>query len=444
MSSSMKGQLRAGTSSHAHDGPPSTEDDLREISSEGRPLTAPFIPYHAFDRSHPAALVTRPARPIHEVMRGETVDTPHGSCYLVRSRHHLDGLHGSLPLRASLGHDTPSLLPLLTKERSFCDFDLRRAAFIDTETTGLAGGTGTYAFLVGLGYIAGDHFEVCQFFMRDFVDERAMLHAINLRCRELGLDSIVSFNGRCFDLPLLQTRYTMSRMRFGMSEPLHLDLLAPSRRVWRGRLESCTLRNIEETVIGLRRSSADVPGWLIPTLYFDYLRSGNAAPLRRVFYHNQQDIVSMLALVQHLCAAFSSPDALEYSADLLGVARCYEEQGQPQRAIAIYSLALERADGSGERAAVIARLAALHKRLGSSDEATLLWERLVAEGTPLLFPYIELAMHHEHRTRNYAVAAQLTTTACDLARRQRAKELAGIEKRLLRLEKKMQPKVKQP
>ncbi len=194
------------------------------------------------------------------------------------------------------------------------DFDFRQAAFLDTETSGLAGGAGTFAFMVGIGMfeVVGNDtiYVVRQVFMRNPAEERALLEvtaSLLARCRGL-----VSFNGRAFDVPLLTMRYALQRQPSPLSDLPHFDLLPAARQRWRLRLPSCALSALERDILEHPRSQEDVPGWLIPSLYSDYARSaasGSPSPtaiddMTRVFYHNREDIVSMVPLAAMLCSPF--------------------------------------------------------------------------------------------------------------------------------------------
>lgn len=164
-----------------------------------------------------------------------------------------------------------ALVQLLTGREIECD--LSQIAFLDTETTGLSGGTGTYAFLVGIGTWNSSGFLVEQFFMRDFDEEAAMICSLEERFSRLEV--IVTFNGKCFDLPLLESRFIMHRRHWGRAQAVHLDLLHPCRRLWKLRLKDCSLSNLEARVLGWERDE-DVPGHLIPQVYFKYARSGSS------------------------------------------------------------------------------------------------------------------------------------------------------------------------
>lgn len=376
---------------------------------------------------------------IEELVDGEVAHSEHGSCFVTETRYPLDHRHGHLTL-AALWEHKPQTAALLCRD-DVPEIDLHRAVFIDTETTGLAGGTGTYAFLVGLGFYTGDAFLVRQFFMRDVVEERALLHLVNEAVE--GVTAVVSFNGRAFDLPLLNTRFTLARMASPWADVPHLDLLFPARRLWRKRLSSCALSSLEENILKVRREDADVPGWLIPRLYFDYLRTGDARPMKRVFYHNVQDILSLVALAARLCAAMVDPLTPESGlsgSDLHSLGRWYEQLNMPERAEEVYRSALTYPLNTEVRAVVRRDLSLLLKRQGRYDEAVVLWEELVRDGGGYqVWACIELAKYYEWSCRDCSTAAQMTRLAIDTLpgtttdmRHQR--ELHELRHRLARLE----------
>ncbi|MGI8586344.1 MAG: ribonuclease H-like domain-containing protein [Chloroflexia bacterium] len=345
----------------------------------------------------------------HSALR--TQETPHGTCLVAEYRYGLDYLHGTVPLARLL--DLPEeTLGHLGRSEAFAGVDRRRLLFFDTETTGLAGGTGTYVFLAGVGFFEDDSFVVRQLFMPNLESERAMLFAFN---ELLGRSAcLVSFNGRSFDWPLIESRFTMSRMRPSQSAPLHLDLLAPSRRVWKDWLPSCALGHLEAHALRFRRRG-DVPGWLIPSLYFQYLRGGSMDALMPVLEHNRLDVLSMLALAGHLGGLLHDPEAtgLE-AAECYGLGRLYEDLGNYEAAVRIYERALRGVLSLTLRSATLQRLTTAHRKLHQHHEALAIWEALVTAGTTLIFPYIELAKHYEHHTREYAAAAQMTARALAL------------------------------
>jgi hypothetical protein len=305
--------------------------------------------------------------------------------------------------------------------------------FLDTETTGLAGGTGTYAFLVGVALLEGERLVVLQFFMRDFDDEPALLTALEpllARAR-----AIVTFNGAGFDLPLLETRFVLARRRWPAALP-HLDLLRPARRVWTGWLTDCRLSTLESAVLGLARED-DVPGGLIPLLYFDYLRTRRAAPLRRVFDHNRQDVLSLVALVGWFGRALSDGSSVRPE-ELAGLGRLWEPFDL-ERALECYRTSLTA--GLPEPVAQWARLrlAWWEKRAARWDAACELWEAARQHDLFDPRPWEELAKFHEHRGRDLAAARTIVEDALGLARSAgaAARVLDAFSYRLQRLNRRL-------
>ena len=179
-------------------------------------------------------------------------------------------------------------------------------------------------------------FVIRQFFMRDFVEERALLLALAEALAPFR--HVVTFNGKSFDLPLLETRFVLARLGPRWRPELHFDLLHPARRLWRQRLESCSLGALEAAILGHQRGP-DVPSWLIPGIYAEYLRRGESGPLRRVFSHNRHDLLSLAALVTQVGRRLAAPLASDLdSGELLAVARLYDELGLRQQACSCWRL----------------------------------------------------------------------------------------------------------
>jgi uncharacterized protein YprB with RNaseH-like and TPR domain len=346
--------------------------------------------------------------PIERIVGGEVVDTGAGSLLVVRQEYPTGHRHGRVALdgvrRAPL--DVLARLARLPSPPP----DPDRLLFLDTETTGLAGGTGTYAFLVGAGWLEDDRFVVTQFFMRDLDEEPALLAALAPVIERA--EALVTFNGGGFDLPLLETRFVLARRRWPGMLP-HLDLLRPARRVWATSLEDCRLGTLERRVLGLARES-DVPGGLIPTLYFDWLRLRRGAPLARVFAHNRDDVLSLAALLGWFGEALG--EAPEISpAEWAGLGRLWEPI-DVDRALVCYRTALD-AGLDGEHAHFVRlRLAWWEKRSARWDAARALWEMAARHGAFDPRPWEELAKFHEHRRRDFVAAHSVVTAAIDLAR----------------------------
>jgi hypothetical protein len=314
-----------------------------------------------------------------------------------------------VPLAAALAHP----VPLRPHERGVgaetTSLDLRRAVFLDTETTGLSGGTGTVAFLVGTGRVEGDEFVVRQYALRDYPDEAALLHAL---AEDLGDAPLVTFNGRSFDWPLLTTRLALHRRR--PSPRAHLDLLPPARRIWARTLPSRSLRTLERHILGYERED-DLPGWQIPQAWFDYLRSGRAGVVARAFRHNEDDVLSMLALLGRIAGILADPALGETPRDALGTARLLVEIGDAAGAHRCLEAGLEGA--AGEEARHLRRtLAALLRRRGDHERALAHWLRLVGGGgEPDLDAYEQVAKIYEHRLRDAGTALHWVQEALDRA-----------------------------
>jgi uncharacterized protein YprB with RNaseH-like and TPR domain len=387
-------------------------------------------------RPEPAPAPPLRREAIEDWVSGRVVETASGPCFVSEVHYPLAHVHGSLALGALLEH-TPRSLGTLAGEPCDDEVAFERFAFLDTETTGLAGGTGTYAFLVGLGTFEDGEFVLRQCFMRDIPEERAMLQVVHqVLGRSRGL---VTFNGRGFDWPLLETRFAMNRQAAPAVVPPHLDLLMPARRVWRLRLQSCALSSLEAHVLGVVRGEADVPGWAIPGLYRDFLTYGRAEPLRRVFYHNAHDILSLATLAAHLCAIAREPlAALKHGEDLYSLARRWEAEGQFERAIELYRQCLRCQLTPQARREATRRLAQLHRRAGEEADALELWHALAERGD--VEACVELAKYYEHRTGDLAQARRHALRALGLLRQMRypdRRQLAQVEHRLERLERKL-------
>ena len=404
--------------------------------------------------------------------------TPVGSCLVDLHAYPLDQPRGPHPLGHLLDHAPAVFAPL---HPAFClhsGLDYRRAIFLDTETTGLGNGASVYCFMVGVGSFetwigstppgssatpppsdTPTHFVVRQLFMRSPAEERVLLVALAELLTPYEL--MVTFNGRTFDLPLLRSRYQHNR-RFlptlqegvallGEQRP-HLDLLHPARRLWRRRLQSCRLINLETQVLGVHRSEDDVPGHEIPLIYQEYVRTRDDRMIRRVFYHNAEDIVSMVALADQLGRAFhtgrsqdtapATPRAAVHGLDWVGIAQAHERSGNLSQAEADYRRALEVVHNPSHRADLFRRLAELLKRQERWPDAAATWQDWISSvpgSDPT--PFVELAKYCEWQLRDLDQAEMWTAWALYTLRNahpaaQRPADQAALAHRLARLQRK--------
>lgn len=345
------------------------------------------------------------AAPLEELVQGQRLENEHGEFFLIETEVPLESFHGQVPLTRFRTVAADSVM-VMAGEPELDGFDLAGAAFLDTETTGLAGGTGTAAFLIGLGFVDGDRFRVRQYFMRDYHEEAALLHGL---ARDLArFRHLVTFNGKLFDVPLLEARYRLNRARFPLQDVPHLDLLHPARRLWKARLESCRLQSLEIELLGLRRHD-DVPGDLIPQLYFDYVRRRDARALLKVFQHNTTDVVSLAALSVLACQ-WVEGELAEHPLDVFSLGRVLERAARHEQSEHSFRRALE--SGSPRvRLPALLKLAARAKREARYDEAVALWEQAAQEGD--WFAQRELSVHHEHRARDLARALAVVERALE-------------------------------
>ena len=294
-------------------------------------------------------------------------------------------------------------------------FDIEKCLFIDTETTGLSGGAGTVAFLVGVGYIRRGSMTVEQFFMRDYSDEPELLYRLKALMEQH--ECAVSFNGRTFDIPLLRSRFTMNRMK-DYPELFDLDLLPPSRRVWKLRLESCRLSNLEERILGLAREN-DIPGSEVPQRYFEFLKTGNMALMDDVIRHNYQDIVSLGLLMDKLLSVYRDPEKQGYVQDLFSLGKALEKQGEHARARELYrlsavprrALSITALRDGGVAGQANARLFRLCLKAGDVQGAISTLEQMLAREQLGIMPHIELAKIYEHRLKDFKRALVHTRSA---------------------------------
>jgi uncharacterized protein len=271
--------------------------------------------------------------PIESVVQGDFDCTPFGDTFVVTQDYAGDYQHGIMTLCSSVD---PTILNECCRCNIVEDVGLDRYIFLDTETSGLSGGTGTYAFLIGLGYRTANGFRLVQLFMRDPGHETALLASL---ARFIdSFEVVVTFNGKLFDIPLLNARHIMNSYPSPFGEMQHVDLLPVARKLWRNRLPSRALKSLETDILNLPRTDEEVPGWLIPQLYFDYLRSGDARPLAGILYHNAMDILSLAALFNFVSDILMDPSdtRLLDSLDIAAIARIYEEMGRHEKAIALY------------------------------------------------------------------------------------------------------------
>lgn len=321
--------------------------------------------------------------------------------------------------------------------------------FFDLETTGLSGGAGTHAFLVGAAWFDGGDFVTRQHLLVDYGAERPMLDEVRRDFERAG--SLVSFNGKSFDAPLLDTRYLFHRLEWPGAGTPHVDALHPARRFWRqtayGARESCSLVALEEEILGARRHG-DVPGFEIPARYFNFVRSGDAGPLEAVFEHNRLDLLSLAGLTARLIALVADgPEAASTAWEALAIGRAYARSGQADRACAAFEKAVSMTEGRGPLAEApkvdaLRALAILERRARRYTEAADAWRRLLqVPSCPAMIAREAneaLAIHHEHRVRDLEAAKMFALESLENGGGDSGWSDA-VQHRLQRIERKMAP-----
>lgn len=358
---------------------------------------------------------------------GEERESPMGRYTLLERLYPNHGMHGTFRLQA-LQSISPNWLADISGGQLEA-VDPAKWAFLDTETTGLAGGTGTCAFLVGIGAVEERGFRVRLFFMRDFDQEQAMLQAVAERLE--GYDALVTYNGRAFDVPLLETRFRLRRLGNPLERLQHLDLLAPARRVWKARMPNCRLATLESAVLGFEREG-DVPGALIPQRYFDFLRSGDGRGLRPVFHHNMLDLLSLACLATVLMPAYAAAGeaALRHGEDLAGLARWLQRQGDDDSALQLYRRAIQAGLPDSGLFSTLWESARLERRNGNRYSQLRLLESLSRVANDYRSAaFEELAKYYEHSEKDFERALEMTRSAQRCAP---SDLLAHRERRLLR------------
>jgi len=335
-------------------------------------------------------------------------------------------------------------LRLLAPDAPEAIADAQQWLFLDTETTGLAGGTGTYPFLVGLAWWEGGGLEVEQLFMREYSEERSLLAALAERIAERPV--LVTFNGKSFDWPLLETRYRMTRTIPPPAPRAHLDFLHPARNLWRLRLGSVRLSQLERHVLGWDRG-ADVASELIPRIYLDFVRGGRAEPLVPVFHHNQMDLRGLAGLSGRILTLLgdeegTSQDGLE----LYGISRICERRGEAKRSRKLYEQSIASALPEETDRVARAALARLAKRDGDITCAHELWESVLGNSREGYEAYEHLAIYYEHEAREPGRALALAREALaqlrsanqagTIAATEYRRTKARFEHRIVRLERK--------
>ncbi len=369
--------------------------------------------------------------------------TNEGGSFVMRTKHYpLSYRHGHVPLTWNdSGHEGIRLLGSAALE---CDRE--QLLFLDTETTGLGIGAGNVAFMIGIGFYSENRFTIEQLFIRNPAEEYAVLLYLQHKLQQYS--HLVTYNGRSFDWPVVKNRFVLHRLQ-APAEPVHMDLLYPSRRLWKRTMPSCSLGTVEGRQLGFYRMN-DVPGSMAPVLYVQYLTSENVEDIKGVFIHNEHDIVSLAALCGYLCDLIGGQPLWKQKSaeELFRLACWFDHIGRTPQTEEVLEALLQYPER--EKSAFFLGIAQLYKRNGRHQKAVELWKAYIAMHNDrvipaVLDPYIELAMYYEHRIKDWQEALHWAEAALSRARKRvsmaRGGEagrelLASLEKRCERLHRK--------
>lgn len=422
---------------------------LRAIVRGGPPRSARELTYEPDDGYRNGAVLDLDR--VASALGGRRVATAFGECLVIERRYESDRWHGGVRIGeceladfASLAILDPSLAAWAEGQTPDGELRTRRTIFIDLETTGLSGGAGMVAFLVGCGYFDLGAFQVRQFLLTSHAGERALLAAVAEFFEDADL--IVTYNGKTFDVPVMETRWLFHRMEPRLDGVPHFDMLHPARRLWRHDEQGCRLSTLERTLFDVQRAG-DVPGMEIPSRFFRFVRSGDPCPLEPVLEHNRIDLVSLAAVTARaMTLAREGHDACRDCAEALALGKIFERAQHVARAEACYRCAAESPEPA-VRGEASYRLAVRLRRERRFADAAATWRQLVALTEPrsmrrgflgeLRQVAVEaLAIHHEHRAKDLAGARELALTALDEA----GARSDAVRYRLARLDRKLAKK----
>ncbi len=388
----------------------------------------------------PAAKLSKPeAKPnegLQKLVGGEKLIRPEGEVILIERSYVYGNQYGDILLHVP---EQNNHLKRFSIQNDAAGHP-RRLFFVDTETTGLSGGTGTLPFLIGFGYFDDTGFQIRQLLLENPADEIAQLCELERFLQ--GFDTTVSFNGKSFDLPILKTRFLINKLASPFEAFQHIDLLHMARKIWKLRLEDRSLKELERQILGYSRSMDDLPGWMIPQVYFDFLRTGDAQLLKNVAYHNEIDVVSMgvLYLVINQMLSEEKPGKGINILDTFSLAKMHAQIGDAQKALELLEVctSTENTPAAVEKEAYLLS-AKLYKGANQLDAAFLCWVRGAELGS--IDACIELAKYFEHRKKDTSEAVRWTTLAITLVekeklpRYQKSKMILELTKRLSRVKR---------
>ncbi len=325
-------------------------------------------------------------------------------------------------------------LVVLYGDDGFKKVDPMKILFFDVETTGISGGTGTIPFMLGFGFFEKGFFRVKVFILNDLNREDELLDKVDEFLENQEFSATVTYNGKSFDFPLMETRYILNRKRFPLLKKPHMDFLFPARTIWKNTYESRKLGYLGDIILGISRQE-DVDGSQIPSIYFSYLRSNQFFLLEKVVEHNALDLVGLSALMLQGVTYLKDVSNTRDEGEVLGAALLFEKSGYFNKANELFEIAKQSAKRQDVIFKAVKHLSILKKKEKCYEEATALWK--ILSGLKDHFALRELSIHFEHREKDYYGALEFVHRAIEeieLTDMQRK----DLEKRLRRLQRKIQ------
>ena len=336
---------------------------------------------------------------LQAITNGKWIDFHEGRLFMVEENLPYGYSHGSVVLKYLI--DLQSILFFHDKSIP-SDIKINEIAFIDVETSGLSSGSGTLVFLVGICYLDDTGIRLVQVFLDDPINERNYLECLDDLLSKFQL--LISYNGKTFDIPIMKTRYIMNRMHHQFDTKAHLDLLILARKIWKYSLESKSLSVIENEILNFHRSESEVPGWLVPQIYYDYLQNGDSNLLTGVFYHNKMDILSLSALFQFIVSLVSNEKNIldNEGLDIFSLACLLIPYLDNNKLINYFEKCIEKGLPDEKQIQIFNKIGSFYKINHLWEKAIAIWENNAKFGDCL--SCVELAKYYEHRKKNYIKA----------------------------------------
>jgi hypothetical protein len=365
--------------------------------------------YEALKHHKTNSVTTKPDL-FKEPSVGNIRDTELGPLWCLETVYDEGYLHGRIELSKTIPR---SAMEFFDSSGAKCNIDFNQIAVIDTETTGLAGGTGTYPFIAGIGFWSDSSFIVRQYILRDFCEEPAQLMALSDDLRNTSC--LLTYNGKSFDIPLLRTRYRINRLAIPFAGYPHIDMVHPCRRIYKNHFESFNLSLLEAMIVGFERVD-DVPSHLIPGIYFDYLQNRDDNLLIPILNHNRDDIVSLYLLAQETARRIdlALSGVCEDDRLLLSLGQILYRSKEYQRSRTLLDSIKSQFAPEEIADESILYKSLLAKKAKDWESAQDIWDDMMGSGRFGCYPYIEQAKHLEHRQKNPEAALDLTKAALRL------------------------------